>query len=291
MTTSIFETLKSLQLTSKESRSIFNTCTRDVEDLIVWRDDISGVIYIDEFYTGDETYNSGQYRTEKIDLTGKPNFERHNDASRRLEMVLPHISGKSILEFGCGSGEFLKLANQHTEQVCGVELQQDYVDHINSLGLTCYSDLDRVPDSSIETCVSFHVLEHLPDPVTTLRVLKDKMVSGGTAIIEVPHANDFLLSFAAVDGFKQFTLWSQHLVLHTRESLTRVLTAAGFTNITIKGVQRYPLSNHMNWLVNNKPGGHKSLFSTIDSPELTKAYQDSLSNIDATDTLIAFAST
>ena len=44
--TSIFKTLELLQLTSTQSRSVFNKKTWDVEDLVVWRDDESGVIYI-----------------------------------------------------------------------------------------------------------------------------------------------------------------------------------------------------------------------------------------------------
>ena len=62
MQTSIFQTLKKLGLTSKESRILFNERTRDVEKLKVWKDTNSGVIYIDDFYTGDETYIEGNYR-------------------------------------------------------------------------------------------------------------------------------------------------------------------------------------------------------------------------------------
>jgi len=108
-------------------------------------------------------------------------------------------------------------------------------------------------------------------------------------VIEVPHANDFLLSTLNNDEFKQFTLWSQHLILHTKESLCRILRYAGFEDIRIEGVQRYPLSNHLNWLANGKAGGHKSPLSLIDSPTLTNAYSDSLARIDATDTLVAIA--
>lgn len=120
--------------------------------------------------------------------------------------------------------------------------------------------------------VLFHVLEHLPDPLTTLAALKKKMVSSGTFIFEVPHANDFLISVAKNEHFKQFTLWSQHLILHTRDSLTRMLKYVGLKKIKIDYVQRYPLSNHLNWLANGKPGGHTSDFSIIDNDNLNETY-------------------
>jgi hypothetical protein len=122
-----------------------------------------------------------------------------------------------------------------------------------------------------------------------LSELITKIVSGGQILIEVPHANDFLLSTVCCDDFKQFTLWSQHMVLHTRETLRKTLEYVGLQDIQIEGVQRYPLSNHLNWLANGKPGGHKSPISILDSDALSEMYQNSLARIDATDTLVAIA--
>jgi hypothetical protein len=95
----------------------------------------------------------------------------------------------------------------------------------------------------------------LPKPIETLSALIKKVVSGGQILIEVPHANDFLLSVVNCEDFKKFTLWSQHLVLHTRESVRKTLNFVSLEGIQIKGVQRYPLSNHLNWLANGKAGG------------------------------------
>ncbi|MDP4837761.1 MAG: hypothetical protein NWS01_11550, partial [Burkholderiales bacterium] len=86
-------------------------------------------------------------------------------------------------------------------------------------------------------------------------------------------------------------LWSQHLVLHTRDSLRLLLADAGFNNIVIQGVQRYGVSNHLHWLSTKKPGGHRSLISALETPELQLAYQNALSKIDATDTLTVIATT
>ena len=291
MKTNIFETLEKLHLTSLDTRTLFNQRTRDVDDLKVWRDDVSGVIYIDGFYTGDETYVEGSYREDKqVRLqTGKPDYERTTDAKRRFESNLRFVAGKKVIEFGCGSGDFLRLVKNHCSDVIGVELQQDYVDSLNADGIKCVNSLDTIEKGSVDTCVSFHVIEHLPKPLEVLELLKEKIVSGGALLIEVPHANDFLLSALENEQFKQFTLWSQHLVLHTRESLRRMLDFVGFEEIYIEGVQRYPLSNHLNWMAKGKGGGHKSPLSLIDSPSMINAYSDSLARMNETDTLVAIA--
>lgn len=291
MSPSIFQTLERLGLTSKSSRVLFNERTRDVESLKVWKDSVSGVIYIDDFYAGDETYVDGGYRDDKVvELrAGKPDFERAIDAQRRFESNLKFVVGKKVADFGCGSGDFLKLVQPFCESVVGIELQQSYVDDLNAIGISCAKNIDFINDGSLDVIVSFHVIEHLPNPLDTLALLKRKVVRGGYLLIEVPHANDFLLNLAVCDEFKQFTLWSQHLVLHTRESLRKTLEYIGLTDVLIKGVQRYPLSNHLNWLANGKAGGHKSPLSSIDCDVLSDAYQNALARIDATDTLVAIA--
>jgi hypothetical protein len=63
---------------------------------------------------------------------------------------------------------------------------------------------------------------------------------------------------------------------------------AGFERVSIRSIQRYPLSNHLTWLTRNRPGGHTGDLSVIDSISLTSEYEKSLANIDATDTLVAF---
>ena len=288
----IFKSLEKLNLTSLKTRKLYNSRTRDMDSIEVWKDEVSGVIYIDSFYTGNKTYIDGDYRTDSnLELkSGKPDFENSIDTNRRIKANLKFVAGKNIADFGCGNGDFLKNVKPYCESVLGIELQKSFVDSLNQNGIDCVSELSEIENSSLETIVSFHVIEHLPDPLTTLQKLKSKLRSNGKIIIEVPHAKDFLLSGLSNENFKQFTLWSQHLILHTRESLYNFLKFAGFKNIVISGIQRYPLSNHLNWIVNGMAAGHKSILSTIDTYNLNIEYQNALSKIDATDTLIAIAS-
>ena len=286
---SIFETLSQIGVASDEHREVFATRTRDRDDVTVYRDRQSGVVYIDGFYGGDEIYEEGDYRAINLAKTGARNYEIARDAERRSAAYRPYVCGRHVLDFGCGDGAFLRRVKSETESSCGVELQRDYVRALNEEGIACYPDLSGIEDNTIDTVVSFHVLEHLPDPLPVLREVRRVMRAGGTAVIEVPHANDFLLRDVKNDPFKIFTLWSQHLVLHTRESLKRLLQAAGFANIVVEGVQRYPLSNHLTWLSAGKPGGHKSALAALDTPELCQAYEAALNRVDATDTLVAIA--
>ena len=291
MKSDIFDYLKKLGLTSKATRTLYSSTTRDVDDLKVWKDEKSGVIYIDEFYTGDETYIDGSYREDNILKlnAGKPVYEKATNAERQFKSNLKFVAGKRIADFGCGNGDFLRLVKPYCSYVIGIEIRQSYLDLLRKDNINCTNNLSAIEDNSLDVIFSCHVINQLPNPLNTLIELKKKLVSGGLLIVEVVHANDFLLSVLENEDYKKFTLCSLHLVLHTRESLALTLKEVGFSNVQIEGVQRYPLSNHLNWLAKGKAGGHKTSLSIIDSNQLSNAYADVLAKINATDTLVAIA--
>ena len=290
MSDTIFKTLEKLNLTSLKSRELFSKQTRD-KKVKVWRDKFTEIIYIDENKIS-SSYTSGNYRKENLAFSNiefYPHFERHSDTERRFSFLSKFIFNKNLLDFGCGYGEFLKKSKNFAKSVTGIELQRNLINEINTLGIKCYDDLKLIKKESIDTCVLFHSFEHLSDPLNSLKKINSKIVKGGFIIIEVPHARDILLNDYRVQQFKKYSLWSQHLILHTKQSLRSFLLNAGFCEINIIGVQRYPLSNHLNWLIAKEPGGHKKPLSFLDTEGLVLEYENSLSKIDATDTLLLIA--
>jgi len=289
MHTSILNTLEALQLTSHETKEIYSHFTRDKE-LIVWRDRISHVIFIDGYYVGDEVYTNGGYHKDLLTCSHIKKSEQPNiDNERRFKQFLNMIKDSQIADFGCGEGKFLMKAKRVSQSVLGVELQTSHINHLRKADIPCHNSLDGIPDHSLDTCFMFHVFEHLPDPLQTLLDIRCKLKNGGNIVIEVPHARDFLLEGLKLAAFKEFTLWSQHLILHTRVSLHRILHLAGYINISVDPFQRYPLSNHFNWLSHGKPGVKDALFESFDTPDLLQSYSDVMADLDMTDTLIATA--
>ena len=281
----IYKSLELLNLTSIESRTLFSSKTRDNESLKVWKDDISGVIYIEDYFTPSEDYNSGGYRGGD----NKASYESQKDLERRLSDYKQFYFDSTICDFGCGAGEFVRKASKKASKVAAVELQDVHFQSLNKDGIACKKHILQY-DSMFDTVFAFHTLEHLEDPLKYLKDIKSRIKSNGRIIVEVPHANDLLLSSLLSEEFKNFTLWSPHLLLHTRDSLSRFLLEAGFKDIIISGIQRYPLSNHLYWLNKGKPGGHKDDISLLDSTSLNQEYENALNKINQTDTLVATAS-
>jgi len=277
-------------LSSEDSLELFNNGVRDRNDVNVYKCKMSGMIILDNITTGSkDTYikKSGmEYFVSHADQTKERSFITQDD-EERTSTYKEMIRGKSWLDFGCGQGGALLSLKDVAQSAEGAELQPGPREYLNSKGVKCHASLDSIPDETYDIITMFHVFEHLDDPIGVLEGCYKKLKKGGKLIVEVPHAEDALLSLYKSDPFKQFTLWSEHLILHTKHSLKTFINGSSFEVETVKSYQRYPLSNHLHWLANDKPGGHEA-WSFLNSPELMNAYEVALSLIDKTDTIVAY---
>jgi 2-polyprenyl-3-methyl-5-hydroxy-6-metoxy-1,4-benzoquinol methylase len=168
-------------------------------------------------------------------------------------------------------------------------LRKDCINYIQSniQKVDISNDLNTL-EKKFDVITMFHVLEHIPKQIEILKILKSKLKKKGKIIIEVPHAEDFLILQDDLKEFKSFSFWSEHLILHTHKSLKTFLLKAGFKNIKIEYYQRYNLSNHIHWFSKKKPRGHY-LYKNPISDKINLSYCENLKKLGQTDTLIAIA--
>ncbi|MCK5683765.1 class I SAM-dependent methyltransferase [bacterium] len=290
MTHSIKELLINLGISDQQSIVPFYPQVRDNDNISVLKCSKSEVILL-----SDNSHVKASHYSEHDDFTywnasdiQKAKLATYEDDERRYQQYKQLIYNKNWLDIGTGSGGLLDKLSPLTSETIAVEPQTKARHAIRESGYTVYSYLSDVIEKDFDIITLFHVFEHLDNPIEHLVDIHAKLNSNGKLIIEVPHARDFLISFLDLEAFKAFTFWSEHLILHTRESLRLFLQKAGFKNITISGYQRYPLSNHLHWLAKEKPGGH-IIWHQLNSDELEHAYSNILNKLDYTDTLIATA--
>jgi 2-polyprenyl-3-methyl-5-hydroxy-6-metoxy-1,4-benzoquinol methylase len=281
--------LLSLGLIHADTVSEFFPRVRDREDVRVLRCARSGIIFLSRsdhmdarhYEEAGLAYWSASTRQQVL-------AECREDDARRGRDYGHLIRGKRWLDVGTGAGGILELIGASAEEVAAVEPQAEIRAELERCGYAAHKAIHDVPDGHFDVITLFHVFEHMLDPIGDLALIRRKLKPGGRVIVEVPHANDFLLTFLEVEAFKRFTFWSEHLILHTRQSLDVFVREAGFAEISVVGVQRYPLANHMHWVARGKPGGHKT-WALLSSSELDQAYGDLLARLDRTDTLTAIA--
>jgi len=181
-----------------------------------------------------------------------------NDDTRRINDLRDLIRNKTILDFGCGNGGFLIKAKELSEEVMGIEPEKQFKSFFKDNGIRIYDTIDQLKsDMFFDLITAFHVFEHLKDPLATLKNLIKHLSDDGQIIIEVPNADDALLSLYECDSFAKFTYWSQHLFLFNENTMKDLVEQSGCKLNWIKQIQRYPISNHLYWLSKGLPGGHE----------------------------------
>ena len=199
-------------------------------------------------------------------------------------MLKTSLHNRRLLDFGCGAAGFLRKAQTLAAEVAGVEPERRIREHWGE-ALVLHDSLEKA-GAGYDLITAFHVFEHLSDPRTMLQSLAACLKDRGRLVVEVPSAEDALLTCYDSDAFQRFTYWSQHLFLFNPETLSRLALQAGLKVVSIQQFQRYPLSNHLYWLSRGRPGGH-AVWSFLDTPALTEAYAASLAAVGKCDTLIA----
>ena len=297
----IFDELIKLKLISKLNLITLSNKTREKKIKVI-KDLKTKIIFLEKYITTTDYYSSLKDRVDNKKVTDKSNEKISNIKTFSGNIELPRIDNdnrravqfnkilknKDILDFGCSWGSFLKKVKNY-KSLSGVELRKECINFIkNNIKKINISDNVNSFDRKFDIITMFHVLEHIPYQVETLKILKSKLKNKGKIIIEVPHAEDFLILQEELKEFKNFTFWSEHLILHTYKSLKSILSKAGFKNINIQYFQRYGFSNHLGWFLRQKPGGH-NIYKEVISDKLNLSYCENLKRLGQTDTLIAIA--
>ncbi|WBL42770.1 class I SAM-dependent methyltransferase [Algoriphagus halophytocola] len=114
-----------------------------------------------------------------------------NQKVKLINRLVPH-KGK-ILDYGCGTAEFLLAANNDTWKVTGIEPNEKARKLGNSkLADQVFESLDEIKaGKQFEVITLFHVLEHVHSLRKTVKKLIKHLKSTGYIIIAVPNYKSF----------------------------------------------------------------------------------------------------
>jgi len=136
--------------------------------------------------------------------------------------------GKCLLDVGCYDGRFLSLLPATVRKV-GVDIDKPAIErgrlHYGAQGIELiHGDFDSFKlDKQVDAITMFHVLEHLPDPLATLRNLRKLATSMTALVVEVPILENGFTN--DINGF--FSV--QHMTHFSRRSLANLLARAGWS--------------------------------------------------------------
>ena len=201
----IFEELKKYKLITESDLITLSTKTRD-KKIKVLKDIKSKIIFLEKYITTNKYYSSLKYndfdrrnknKQKKINniktISGKIKTPIIEDDYRRVNQFKKILKNKVILDFGCGWGGFLRNLRNY-KSLNGIELRSECLNYIsNNIKKINISNNINFFKQKFDVITMFHVLEHIPYQVKTLKNIKKRLKKGGKVIIEVPHAEDFLI--------------------------------------------------------------------------------------------------
>jgi 2-polyprenyl-3-methyl-5-hydroxy-6-metoxy-1,4-benzoquinol methylase len=167
---------------------------------------------------------------EKYVSQEKGRISTFRNCLKIIERLLP--SGR-LLDIGAAAGMFVKVARDAGYEAYGVEPSLWMSNFAKSrYGVTVFPGIledAKLDDASFDIVTMWDVLEHVPDPMSTLKEVRRILKPGGFLIVNYPRIDDPL---AKIFGRKWWFLLSVHLFYFTPETLSAYMEKIGFEKIS-----------------------------------------------------------
>lgn len=158
---------------------------------------------------------------------------------KKVSMINSYVSRGTILDYGCGTGMFLKACKDNGWGSFGMEPDDSARKIATEQGLNVFSDKGRIQtyitDKKFSAITLWHVLEHVTDMPETLSFFKSKLKEDGVLIIAVPNhvsydAQYYKEHWAAYDV-------PRHIHHFDVNSMSALLKNYGFKLVETKGMK------------------------------------------------------
>lgn len=157
----------------------------------------SGLVYVDPRPTNedlDDFYRHSYRRIYKSSHLPKWKHTSRNAmiANQRVEKLVANLpKGASVLDVGTGSGELLYVGKKHGFEMQGLEVDEAYAQFGRTnygarIWNTSLQEAELAPES-FDAITTFHVLEHLAEPLGAMQKIAQALKVGGIVLLEVPN--------------------------------------------------------------------------------------------------------
>ncbi len=175
-----------------------------------------------------EEYYQKAYKITESDfiITEKRRLTRIPEQFSLIGEINHYVKPPSkLLDIGCDKGFFLDEARRIGYEVRGVEPSITARNYCTKLGLNVVKDISEIQDK-FNVITLWHSLEHNPDPVRFINLLKSKIEPEGYLFIRVPAFDSIWAKF-----LKSKWIWFQpqnHYFHFSHKSLDYLLSSQNF---------------------------------------------------------------
>ena len=175
----------------------------------------------------------------------------YEDSLGRLAAL--HPARGHVVEVGSSLGYLLKRFQEDGWTVQGIDPWAEVCAHTRDVhGFeTTPTTLEgaALPDASADVVIMLHVIEHVPDPLASLREVRRVLKPGGHVVIETPRYDTVMFKLM---GKRERSLRQDgHIYFFTSGTLRECLREAGFGEVEMRYTGRSLTADRLMWNLGN----------------------------------------
>ena len=161
-------------------------------------------------------------------------FVRKINVKNKFNLINNFSTGNSILDIGCGTGDFLNYFNEKKWNSIGIEPDESARNIAINKGIKAYPEdkLFYYPDNQFDVITLWHVLEHVYNLHNRISEIYRLLKKNGILIVALPNCNSWDTKY-----YKQFwAAWDvpRHLYHFDKETVKLLFNKYDFELIEIK---------------------------------------------------------
>jgi ubiquinone/menaquinone biosynthesis C-methylase UbiE len=183
------------------------------------------------------------------------NYDQKLQIEEKTKIMSRYIKSTdkgNLLDVGCGQGHFLIYMIEKGFNCYGVDVSRYFVEqgqkeHGINLFVGTLEEANY-PNSFFTWVTAFDVLEHLQNPLVTLKEINRVLKKGGNLVFEVPNENTifrflakiiFKISWGRVSWPLERLYYPFHLYYFSPKTINKLLKEAGYVVVQITAKESY----------------------------------------------------
>ncbi len=186
------------------------------------------------------------YAEQDVGLSPGKLKRRLSNCKDRVKISRKYADLNNLCDIGCGEGMFLKVLQDFGyKNVMGIEPSDKTAEftkenHLNIQKGTIKDVGSIINRHNIHTITMFHLIEHLENPLESLKSIYNNLTTGSFIIIETPDINAYSLRERNYEY--SLTIYPEHNFYFNKSNLKKLLEKIGF-NIIARGKRDFDPNN------------------------------------------------
>ena len=218
----------------------------------------------EECATPESVYETAAYRKKlQQGLDSESYFRLHDELQiHTLQALWPNsLRGAVVADIGCAGGSLLDHLQGISAVQVAIEPSDVFRESLTQRGYRVYPyarAASRDWAGQINHAFSIQVIEHVRNPLSFLKEIRELLAPGSRLVISTPNRNDILMALLP-DDFPEFFYRTVHRWYFDAKSLADCARRAGFDVVETRFAHRYGMANAIAWLRDRRPTGQSRI--------------------------------